>query len=108
MKKNLIRSIAFHMGEKTTQKDADIALAAVVAALSDALVTNGTVRVAGLGTFKVKSRKARKARNPRTGETVEVPETPALTFKADNRGNKTARASVGIRRLLTKENANGA
>ena len=103
MKKNLIRSIAFHMGEKATQKDADAALQAVVTAVSDALVTRGAVRIAGLGTFKVRVRKARTARNPRTGEAVQVPETATLVFSPDVRAKKTAYAAHGFIKLARKE-----
>jgi DNA-binding protein HU-beta len=45
------------------------------------------VKIAGLGTFKVRERKARTAINPKTGEKVEVPAkkvprfTPAKDLK---------------------------
>lgn len=103
MKKDIVRKIAFYMGEKTTQKDADTALQAVVAAIRDELVINRVVRISGLGTFKVKVRKARKARNPRTGEMVQVPEKSVLTFKADSCGQKTATAAKYVAKFATEE-----
>lgn len=97
MKKDLIRAIAFRMGEGTTQKDAEAALKAVVEAIGDALVTKGAVRVQGLGTFKVRVRKPRTARNPRTGEAVQVAESAVLAFSPDVRAKKTARAAHGFK-----------
>ena len=42
----------------------------------------GDLRIAGLGTFRVRSRKGRTTKNPKTGEECIVPERNVLTFKA--------------------------
>lgn len=103
MKKDLIRSIAFRMGEGATQKDAEAALKAVVEAIGDALVTRGAVRVQGLGTFKVRVRKARTARNPRTGEAVQVAESAVMAYKPDCRARHSVYAAHGLIKAYRKE-----
>ena len=49
------------------------AVEAVFTAMVEALADGEEVRVAGFGTFAVKSRPARAGRNPRTGEAVSIP-----------------------------------
>jgi nucleoid DNA-binding protein len=77
------REIIAHMREKTgmTAHDADFALAAAVEAISTVANRDGSARVPGFGTFKVKNRAARTGRNPRTGEAVQIAASRALTFK---------------------------
>ncbi len=47
--------------------EADAAVKALLAALAEGLARDGTVRLAGFGTFAVKDRPARTGRNPRSG-----------------------------------------
>ena len=44
------------------------------------LQKDGTVQIAGFGTFSVETRPARTGRNPRTGEAISVPERRAIKF----------------------------
>ena len=48
----------------------------------ESLKKEGRVRIAGIGTFKIRQMKARKARNPKTGESVDVPAKKKVAFKA--------------------------
>ena len=79
-KTELIAAIA----EKTnlTKKDSELALAAALEAIADALVEGDKVQLIGFGSFEVKKRDAREGRNPRTGETIKVPASKAPVFKA--------------------------
>ena len=57
-----------------SKKDAEAAVNAVLASITDALV--------GFGTFDVKTRAARTGLNPRTKETIQIPEAKVPSFKA--------------------------
>ena len=79
-KTELIAAIA----EKTnlTKKDSELALAAALEAITEALVEGDKVQLIGFGSFEVKKRNAREGRNPRTGETIKVAASKAPIFKA--------------------------
>ena len=51
-----------------SKKDAEKAVAAVTAAITDALCAGDKVQLVGFGTFEVRNREARTGKNPRTGE----------------------------------------
>ena len=61
-----------------SKKDAEKAVAAVTAAITDALCAGDKVQLVGFGTFEVRNREARTGKNPRTGEAAS--KVPA--FKA--------------------------
>ena len=70
------------MAEKTgsTKKDAEAALNAMLASISEALVAGDKVQ---LGTFETRDRAAREGRNPRKpGEMIKIPACKAPAFKA--------------------------
>ena len=79
-KTELIAAIA----EKTnlTKKDSELALAAALEAITEALVEGDKVQLIVFGSFEIKNREAREARNPRTGETIKVAASKAPVFKA--------------------------
>ena len=54
----------------------------VFAAIGDALANGENVRIAGFGSFGIRSRTARTGRNPRTGEPISIPVSTSPTFKA--------------------------
>jgi DNA-binding protein HU-beta len=58
------------------------ALEAVIGGVKATLKKNGSVAVAGFGTFTVSKRAARTGRNPRTGEAVEVRAKHVPFFKS--------------------------
>lgn len=79
-KVELINAIADQAG--LTKKDADTALKATVAAITDALKKGDKVQLVGFGTFEVRERGERVGRNPRTKETITIPASKAPAFKA--------------------------
>lgn len=79
-KTELVAAVAEKAG--ISKKDADAAVAAVVASVTDALAKGEKVQLIGFGTFETRTRAAKQARNPRTGETMTVPATKVPAFKA--------------------------
>lgn len=79
-KNQLIDSIV----EKTgfSKKDANAAVSAIVETISQALIANEKLQLAGLGTFEVKTRAERKGRNPKTQETITIPASRYPSFSA--------------------------
>lgn len=79
-KAELINAVA----EKSelTKKDAEKAINAVVASITDALAGGDRVQIVGFGTFEVRERSAKEAINPRTKEKIKVPAKKAPAFKA--------------------------
>lgn len=65
-----------------SKKDAEKALAAVLASVEEALVAGDKVQLIGFGTFEVKARAARQGHNPSTGETIEIAASKVPSFKA--------------------------
>lgn len=81
-KKELVAAIA----EKAelSKKDAEKAVEAFVAAVTDELKAGEKVQLVGFGTFEVAERAAREGRNPRTGKTIEIKAAKTPKFKAGN------------------------
>jgi DNA-binding protein HU-beta len=79
-KTQLIQKIAEN--GNMTKKDAEVALNAVVAAISDAVAAGEKVQLSGFGSFDVKARDARTGRNPKTGEAVEIAASKRVVFYA--------------------------
>ena len=65
-----------------SKKDAEAAVSAVFASITDALADGDKVALVGFGTFEVKTRAARTGLNPRTGEKLSIPASKAPAFKA--------------------------
>ena len=65
-----------------SKKDAEKAVAAVTAAITDALCAGDKVQLVGFGTFEVSKRAAREGRNPQTGKTMKIEACKAPKFKA--------------------------
>ena len=65
-----------------TQRDAEIALNAMLDAIVSALKEGDRVELRGFGGFSARRREARQARNPRTGAAVQVDEKRVPRFKA--------------------------
>lgn len=87
-KNELIAAVADKAG--LSKKDADKAVNAVVASITDALKGGEKVAVVGFGSFEVKSRPARVGRNPKDGSAIDIPASKAPVFKA----GKTLKDSV--------------
>lgn len=66
-----------------TKKDAEAAVNAIVATITETVAKDEKVQVVGFGTFERRTRAAREARNPRKPEeTIEIPATNVPAFKA--------------------------
>jgi integration host factor subunit beta len=63
-------------------KDADLAVKAILDAMSDALAHGGRIEIRGFGSFALNYRPPRVGRNPKSGEKVQVPEKYVPHFKA--------------------------
>ena len=79
-KTDLINSVA--QKADISKKDADKAVSAVIAAISDSLVAGEKVQLVGFGTFEVRDRAARKGLNPATGESIDIAACKVPAFKA--------------------------
>ena len=65
-----------------SKKDADMAVAAVLESITDALAQGDKVQIVGFGTFEVRARAEKQGRNPKTGEAMIVPASNLPAFKA--------------------------
>ena len=65
-----------------SKKDAEKAVAAFIATVTEELKKGGKVQMVGFGTFEVSERAARTGRNPQTGEIIEIKASKAPKFKA--------------------------
>jgi DNA-binding protein HU-beta len=91
VKANIVKAkdLAQKMVEKfdMTKKEAAEVLNWLTQEITQNLQRGAQVKIAGLGTFKVRERKARTAINPKTGEKIELPAkkvprfTPAKDLK---------------------------
>ena len=79
-KVELIAAVAEKAG--LSKKDAEKAIAAVVASVEEALVKGDKVQLIGFGTFEVRERAARVGRNPQTKEEIEIAASKQPVFKA--------------------------
>ena len=88
-KSDLVSHIAKEAG--ITKKAAAAAVDAFVGAVHASLKKKtGSIRISGLGTFKVSQRKARAGVNPRTQKKIKIPAMKVPRFSA----SKTLRETV--------------
>ena len=79
-KTQLVNAVAEKSG--LNKKEAEAAVNAMTAAITDALKAGDKVQLVGFGTFEVKERAARNGRNPKTGETITIAASKAPAFAA--------------------------
>ncbi len=79
-KAELIAAIAAKA--ELSKKDADKALAAMLATVTEELKAKNKVQLIGFGTFETRQRAARKGKNPQTGAEVTIPAATVPVFKA--------------------------
>lgn len=65
-----------------SKKDADAAVAALVATVTEAMKAGDKVALVGFGTFEARARAARTGVNPKTGATIKIAATKVPAFKA--------------------------
>ena len=79
-KTELVAAIADKAG--ISKKDADAAVAAFVATVTDAMKAGDKVSLVGFGTFEAKERAARTGVNPKTKETIQIAASKTPAFVA--------------------------
>ena len=62
-------------------KDAEIAVNAILNAMTSTLVNGQRIEIRGFGSFNINYRPSRIGRNPKSGEKVPVPEKHVPHFK---------------------------
>lgn len=66
-KSELIKRMADKLDQLST-RDVDLAVHAIIEAMSESLASGGRIEIRGFGTFSNHYRKPRTVRNPKTGE----------------------------------------
>jgi DNA-binding protein HU-beta len=79
-KTQLVNAVAEKSG--LNKEEAEAAVNAMTAAITDALKAGDKVQLVGFGTFEVKDRAARSGRNPKTGEAITIAASKAPAFVA--------------------------
>ena len=79
-KQELIAKVA--ESAELTKKDAEKAVNAVFASVSEFLAKGEKVQLIGFGTFETRERAAREGRNPQTGDSIKIAATTVPAFKA--------------------------
>lgn len=79
-KQELVAAMAGKSG--LTKADAEKALNAFTAAVTEALAEKQSVQLVGFGTFAVSERAARSGKNPRTNEKIQIAAKKVAKFKA--------------------------
>jgi len=79
-KAELVKAIAAESG--LTQKDSELALNAMVSAVTKALKNGDKVSLVGFGAFSVVEKAERKGVNPATKAEIVIPAKKAVKFKA--------------------------
>lgn len=79
-KNELVSAVA--ESAKLSKGDAQAAVDAVFATISDELKNGGDVRLVGFGNFSVSKREASTGRNPQTGAEVKIPARNVPKFSA--------------------------
>lgn len=69
------------LGGTATPMAAQLALDAVLCAITDGLTEDGEVKLARFGTFRIKKRAPRKLLLPGTGKPFILPERNTITFR---------------------------
>lgn len=75
-----------------TQRDAEMAVKAILDAMGDSLIKGHRIEIRGFGSFTVNRRPPRLGRNPRSGESVAIPEKRVPHFKP----GKSLREAVDV------------
>jgi integration host factor subunit beta len=80
-KSELIARLATHYPQLVA-KDAEVAVSAILEAMTVSLVNGQRIEIRGFGSFGINYRPARTGRNPMSGQQVQVPEKYLPHFKA--------------------------
>ena len=100
-KRDLVECGAAELGG--SRSAAEKAVKAVLDSILDGVERDGSVSIAGFGTFERKERAARTGRNPRTGESLEIPASITVGFRpaaALKRGGARIRSSQHVHKMI--------
>lgn len=79
-KAELVSAVAEQAG--LTKADAEKAIKALTAAITNSLKKGDKLSLVGFGTFSTAKRAARKGQNPQTGKKIDIPASVSPKFKA--------------------------
>lgn len=71
-----------HEATGSTKADAERAVEAIIAGITEHLKRGEEVSIAGLGIFEAKMRQGRMGRNPRTGASIQIQSMRVPKFRA--------------------------
>jgi len=91
-KAELISAVAEKAGLKKVE--AEKAVAAFIASVTETLKSGGKLSLVGFGTFSTAKRAARKGQNPQTGKKINIPAATVPKFKA----GKTLKEAVNSKK----------
>lgn len=80
-KGELVEAVQKALGEDTTKKAAEEAVAAVLESIAKGVKKDKVVQLIGFGTFEVRKRAARKGINPKTKEPIKIKASKTVAFK---------------------------
>ncbi len=78
-KRDLIDYVCEHLA--TTKSSSEGIVNVVLSGIQNGVSDDGTVSLAGFGTWNVRERAARTGRNPQTGETIQIQASKTIAFK---------------------------
>lgn len=78
---DLVEALSERFGQ-LGQRDAELAVKAILEAISEAMIEGQRIEIRGFGSFSVNQRPSRMGRNPRSGESVKIPAKRVPHFKA--------------------------
>lgn len=78
-KRDLIEFVCENLG--TTKSSSEEIVNVVLRGIQHGLAQEGSVSIAGFGTWGCRQRAARAGRNPQTGETIEIQASRTIAFK---------------------------
>lgn len=93
---DLVEALAERFGQ-LGQRDAELAVKAILEAISEALIDGQRIEIRGFGSFSVNHRPSRTGRNPRSGESVEIPAKRVPHFKAGKALREAVDAAASAR-----------
>ncbi len=88
-KAQLVTKLAEASG--VSRKQADQLLDSLVETVVKSVKKGESVKIPGLGIFRLRKMKARMGRNPQTGEQIQVPATKAVKISAGSKLKKIAK-----------------
>lgn len=88
-RKDLLAEVQAALGGTATRGAAEVALSAVLRTIRAGLLRDGEVKLAGLGTFRMKQVKARRALLPGSPREVLIPTRRVLRFVPSPRGESS-------------------